>query len=469
MSAVGCTLTRQGYCIPLVDTDTDLLRSLRSQLTVTPRTMPMGLCGVAPTSFQVFQETETHLLVPRFFGMDRFGQPPSIDLPRGEPAVALSNFVGQLREPQRVPVEAFMAAADDPERRGGLLSLPCGAGKTVIALYVASLIARKTLIVAAKDFLLSQWHARIEEFLPDASVGHLRAQTCDVAGRDVVLVSLQSLAMKGYPPDLLQEFDLCIFDECHHLGAEVFSRALNRVGTPVCMGLSATLDRKDGLRRVFEWHLGPVVYEAPRLQRPDVEVQFLRLPIYGRERIITMAGCRRVNVAAMISDLCAQCDRTALMLDALMGRLAQEPGRRVLLLTDRRSHVDELVLGLVARGVSNTAIGTYMGGMPPAALKASESCDFIIGTFAMAAEGFDVPSLDTLLLASPVSSVEQAIGRIGRALPEVRRYTPVVIDAVDDFSVFRAQALRRKRFYVSRGFLLLSSPSPPRSEDSHPA
>lgn len=428
---------------------------VRDELTVTPKAGGMGI-GVLPHAFPVFMESRSAIYVPRVYGLQKFGQPSILDLVRGAECPTLREFRGELREGQLGAVRAFMEAANDPALRGGIVSLPCGGGKTVIALNVISLIARRTIIIAAKDFLLNQWRDRISEFIPSASVGFLKAQVCDVEGRDIVLASLQSLAIKVYPTHLFTDFDMCIFDECHHLAAETFSRALPKVATPICMGLSATLDRRDGLRRVFEWFLGPVAYEAPRQSRSDVQIKLLTIvdptnPSYGKERLL-YGG--RVNMARMLTDICAHGSRTDTMLEALLACTKAEPGRRILILTDRRSHAEDLSRGLGKRGVHPTDVGMYLGGMKSSDLKASESCSFIIGTFAMAAEGFDVPALDTLLLASPVSSIEQAIGRIGRTLVESRMYPPLVIDIVDDFSVFRNQARRRKRFYVSKGYAI---------------
>ena len=118
----------------------------------------------------------------------------------------------------------------------------------------------KALVIVHKDFLLTQWRERIEQFLPDARVGLIKATKFDIKHKDIVLASLQSLSMKSFDEDAFEEFGLVAADECHHLSAEVFSRALPKVTVPYMLGLSATLNRKDGLRKVFEWYLGGVVY-----------------------------------------------------------------------------------------------------------------------------------------------------------------------------------------------------------------
>ena len=64
-------------------------------------------------------------------------------------------------------------------------------------------------------------------------------------------------------------------------------------------------------------------------------------------------------------------------------------------------------------------------------------------------EGFDVPELDTLVLATPKSDVEQAVGRI---LRQKNKNEPIVIDIVDSFSIFKGQYYKRRKFYKSCEF-----------------
>jgi superfamily II DNA or RNA helicase len=70
----------------------------------------------------------------------------------------------------------------------------------------------------------------------------------------------------------------------------------------------------------------------------------------------------------------------------------------------------------------------------------------------MAAEGLDIPSLNTLLFASPISDIEQSIGRILRSKPEDRIITPLVIDIVDDFSIFTTRFNKRLTFYKKKNY-----------------
>jgi superfamily II DNA or RNA helicase len=85
---------------------------------------------------------------------------------------------------------------------------------------------------------------------------------------------IQTLVQQDFLETEFRSFGFGIFDECHHLGASNFSRALLKVQTKYMLGLSATPTRDDGLTKVFEWFLGkPVYWEKTREADPDVIVR----------------------------------------------------------------------------------------------------------------------------------------------------------------------------------------------------
>ena len=79
----------------------------------------------------------------------------------------------------------------------------------------------------------------------------------------------------------------------------------------------------------------------------------------------------------------------------------------------------------------------------------SVNSSVILGTYQASGEGFDVPELDTLILATPKSDVEQAVGRI---LRQKNANEPLVFDIVDSFSLFKGQYYKRRKFYKNNEF-----------------
>ena len=470
MQPIGPTvLTAHGYGLDRHAPENQaLIEALREELTVSPLVNPNAPgydASVPPPRIPLWRESPKRFYVPRAFGLARFG-PAKRDLlatpEAGDPAPGLV-FQGTLRAAQLEAVAAFEAAASDPRRRGGQIVVGCGAGKTVMAIHEACRLGRKTLIVAHKSFLMEQWRDRLAQYAPGASVGTIRQDRVDVGGRDVVIASLQSLAMRSYEPEVFRGFGLLIVDECHHVAAEVFSRALPRTTCAYALGLSATPDRKDGLSRVIEWFLGPACFVGQRRTDSTVEVRRLafRQPqpqppdeaggddgTYGVQHMIGWGPRARRNTARMLNDVASCASRNAFLVRALLDAMEAEPERRALVLSERRGHLLELEQRLREAGRGD--IGFYVGGMKQTALDAAARSQILLATFQMAAEAMDVPGL-TLLLATPLGDVNQSVGRVRRCAGKA-----VVLDVLDGFAPYLGMADRRARWYRSEHFNVLT-------------
>lgn len=449
-------LSANGYSIHKDDLLQEDLQAVKDELSVKPF-LPQGFEEISTIKpFKLYQEGPTKIYVPRFYGVKKFGVPDQNKLDDGE-QISIA-FNGSLRKEQSEPVEAFMKAVEDPVQSGGILNLTCASGKTVMAIYLMCKMARKTMVVVHKDFLLEQWKERIAQFATNARIGLIKAKVVDIEDKDIVLASLQSLSMKQYPPELFKSFGFVVVDEVHHTSAEVFSRALRKIAFKYTLGLSATIQRKDGLSKVFKWYLGPVLYSnVSRCGKKQVvdtvnivcKHYYTPDPAYSKEETMMRD---KLNISRMINNVCEYHPRMEYVVGSIEEIMREEPDRRVIVLSDRRMHLECLGTMLKDKGYT---CGNYFGGMRIEDLKASESAQIILGTFCMVSEGFDCKCLDTLVLASPKSDVVQSVGRILREEASKRRHIPTVIDIMDGFSIFQKQAMKRLKYYKSQKYQIL--------------
>ena len=312
---------------------------------------------------------------------------------------------------------------------------------TVIGLNIASQLKKKTLIIVHKEFLLNQWIERIKAFLPDAQVGRIQAKTFDIAGKDIVIGMLQSLSMKEFEENAFDSFGTVIVDEAHHISSEVFSRALPKVSFKYTIGLTATPNRTDGLTKVFEWFLGPIVYRSKGGKQHNVFVKVIQIDDTNESYCKVEEGYDGKPITSrMINNVANYIPRTSVIIREVQ-KIMEEPGRKMLILSDRRDHLKYFYTQLTEKGFD---VGFYVGGMKQKDLDISETKPIILGTFSMSSEALDIPELNTLFMTTPKSNIEQSVGRILRKTHEIR---PLIIDIKDNFRPFVNQCNKRKAFY----------------------
>lgn len=427
----------KGYTIYKECLDQNEQKSIRDSLTVQPY-LPKS--PVQPASFPVYRESGTRLYMPKYYGLGTYGDPDGIHISDGEKIDV--PFNGQLRDYQVPIVEAYMDSTKSEWGGGGLLDLYCGAGKTSLSLNIISRLKRKTLVIVHKSFLLNQWVERIEQFLPTAKIGKIQGQTLDVDGKDIVIGMLQSLSMKEYPSDLFSQFGLTIVDECHHISSEVFSRSLLHVVTKYTLGLSATMNRKDGLTPVFKMFLGEILYTLKREDENNVMVKAIEYKSNDPEFEEVVYDYRgNPQYSTMITKLCDYASRSEFILKVLVREMEETPDQHVMILGQNKSILKYLHDAIKHRKIAT--VGYYVGGMKESDLKETESKQVVIATYAMAAEGLDIKSLTTLFLATPRTDITQAVGRILR----MKHERPLVVDFIDTHDLFQNQSKKRLTYY----------------------
>jgi superfamily II DNA or RNA helicase len=440
-------LGNKGYTIYKECLDIKDQKFIREKLTVKPY-IPKS--PVQPPSFCVYAEGHNKFYLPKYFGVENFGGPESIRVNDGDDISI--KFKGKLRDYQEPIVDAYMKSTMNDWGGGGLLDIPCGYGKTCLALYIATVLKKKTLVIVHKSFLLNQWIERINEFIPKAKVGKIQGQIIDIEGKDIVIGMLQSLSMKNYPASMFDSFGLTIVDECHHISSEVFSRSLLKVVTKYTLGLSATMKRKDGLTDVFKMFLGEVVYKINRDTEDNVLIKRIDYKSNDEEFEETIYDYRgNPQYSSMITKLCDYNHRSEFIIQVVKKELAEKSDQQIMILGQNKSILKYLHDAIEYRNIAT--VGYYVGGMKEADLKISERKKIVVATYAMAAEGLDIKSLTTLMLVTPRTDVVQAVGRILR----VKHERPLVIDFVDSHDVFQRQWKKRMTFYKKNKYKVIQT------------
>jgi superfamily II DNA or RNA helicase len=428
-------ISEKGYTISLKCLPPHFLENIRKDLTVKPLENPNFPTNEQP--FPVYRISKTRVYLPRYYGIEKYGQPKKTSFENAE-SINLE-FVGTLRDIQQQTIDATLKVFENV--CSGLISLDTGLGKTVVALKLISLMKVKTLIIVHAEFLLEQWRARILQYLPDARIGIIRQDRCETENVDISIGMIQTIVNRDYPKDFFESYGFMCVDECHHISSRTFSSIFYKVQTRYMIGLSATPERKDGLSKVIYWFFGPLIISIKR-ETGKPSITFIQNDITGYTEEYNKLG--KINSPSMITTLSKQKDRNVLIISTIKRYLKQN--RKILVLSDRREHCELLLHQLT---LENISAGVYLGGMKTKNREETVNTPVIIGTYQASGEGFDVPELDTLILATPKSDVEQAVGRI---LRQKNKNEPIVIDIVDSFSIFKGQYYKRRKFYKTNEF-----------------
>ena len=419
---------------------------------------------VPAKSFDAFtRHADGSVTVPRCWGIRNIGAPARVELPDGADIRAEATLGPGFRlDPSRgqdAAVRTVAKVLEIPASQGGgmgLVSLPCGGGKTVLFIYIiAALVRKRAAVVVHTNQLADQWEERLRSFCPSLSIGRVQGAVANVAGHDVVICMLQTLSMRSdLPPDLFRDVGIMAIDECHLVCTETFSRILSRWAVRRVFGLSATPARKDGLEQVLYSHIGGLIFSGTREEIP-VTVRVAYSDVSGMKNI-TNSKTSKTDHVAMITQLVEDDRRTA-----LVARIAVDHMRsKVLVLSERRAHLDQIMQAILAINHDlHGHVGIYRGQMKPEALKKSEGMLIILGTYSIASVGLDIQGLNTLVFATPRSDVVQASGRILRNVSPV--FPKVIVDVYDNFSVFRYQFAKRAAFYRKSKYSISRPGDPP--------
>jgi superfamily II DNA or RNA helicase len=393
--------------------------------------------------FKMLEEKDGFVLLPRgFIGkLLRFCNEQKITHTLVDERKKLSevnfNFKASLFDYQQVAVNST------DKKDIGIIVAPPSSGKTIMGLRIVANKKQPTLIIVNRKQLFDQWIERIQSFLGIAEqfIGKIQ-QGKQKIGTHITVAMIQSLATIDSANELFKSFGLIIIDECHNVPAKTFREVIQQFSTFYFYGLTATPIRKSNDEKLIFIHIGDVIHEVKSSNSPSK-----KLAVTIRETDLFVPFDYKTDKIETLNQIVVHdTERNKLIIDDV--KTEANNGRKVLVLTERKTHIDVLYQYLK----SNYEVITISGEDSEAArkikLKQIKDGHFqvLISTGQYFGEGADFDNLECLVLAYPFAfegKLIQYIGRVQRAETTsiIYDYRDIHIDYLDN------QFKQRNKYY----------------------
>ena len=322
---------------------------------------------------------------------------------------------------------------------GGIINAWVSWGKTFTGLAIAGKLGQKTLVVTHTLALRKQWEDEVEKVF-GFKAGIIGSGKFEL-DHPIVIGNIQSLYRKI--PQIRQEFGTIILDEMHHCSAPTFSRIIDKNCARHKIGLTGTLQRKDGRHVVFRDYFGDNVLTPPKENFMDPKVNILRLDIRFMDGN-NIPWANRVNELAYNPEYQHSVAMTAASYAA--------KGHKVLVVSDR---VDFLKNCAKLTGDNAVCVTGAIHHEDRADIikQIFDDKDVLYGTQSIFSEGISLNILSCLILATPVNNeplLTQLIGRIIRDYEDKKQ--PIVVDINLIGKTASRQASMRMGYYLKEGY-----------------
>ena len=351
---------------------------------------------------------------------------------RIEKPVEFPEFKFELRESQK--------AVYDEIKDNSIINAWVSWGKTFTGLAIAGKLGQKTLVVTHTVPLRNQWAKEVKKVygIEPGIIGSGRFEL------DAPIVIGNTQTLYRNVDKIRKEFGTIILDEMHHVSSPTFSKILDTNYCRYKIGLSGTIERKDGKHVVFRDYFGNTLFKPPKenYMTPTVhivpsEIRFMdgaRIPWANRVTKLATDEEYQHTISMLAAAYAARGHKVLVVSDrvSFLKRCAELTGDKAICVTgeveheDREKLVDQILYG---------------------------DAQVLYGTQAIFSEGISVDNLSCLILGTPVNNeplLTQLVGRVIRK--KEGKIDPVIIDIHLKGNTARKQASNRVGFYMKQGW-----------------
>ena len=312
-------------------------------------------------------------------------------------------------------------------------------GKTFTALAIANKLKQKTLIVTHTLALRSQWEKEVKKVF-GVVPGIIGSGQFDI-DHSFVIGNVQTLYRRIN--SIKDVFGTIILDEMHHVSSPTFTRIVDASKARYKIGLTGTMERKDGRHVIFRDYFSTTVYKPPKENYLVPKVHIVKSGVRFPDGANT-PWASRINAIAYNWEY--------QNMIALLAANYAAKGHKVLVVSDR---VDFLKQGHKLVGENSICVtGEIPHEQRPAMIKELfNDKDILFGTQSIFSEGISLDCLSCIILATPINNeplLTQLVGRIIRIYED--KPQPIIVDIHLVGNTARRQANARMGYYMKQGY-----------------
>ena len=327
----------------------------------------------------------------------------------------------KLRPKQQEAYNTILKLYKKQNYVNGILKLPPGSGKTVLAIYIAVKFQIKTAVIVDNKKLLKQWIKAILEYtdLTEEDIGLISQKTISYENKKIILCMGQTLGshIKKNIQKIFNEVDkarigLVFFDEVHTTSdTELNAKISLLFRTKNIMGLSATPFHIGYQKILMNNTIGDIIFESSEYEIvPDCYVQYFNSGLTRYNYIYKIKDFN--SQRATYNKIIVQSESYFNIIIEIVTKMKQEnKNAQILIIAMTLNQVQLITDKLSEYGFDSEQLTGHQAEI-------SDDCDLIVGTYKFCNKGLDIPKLNCLLIATPLSgkkSYLQTSGRMARS------------------------------------------------------
>lgn len=333
----------------------------------------------------------------------------------------------------------------------GVIVAPAGSGKTIIGLELIAQRKLPALILVHRQQLLEQWIERIETFLgiPKTQIGQYTGRK-KKQGKQVTVAMMQTLHRIDLTK-IKDSFGTIITDECHHIPAKTFREVISQFNPKYSYGLTATPKRKHNDEQLIYMFIGDIVALMESI--PNVLVtsstSSIKTEIIIKETDLFLPFKFSTDNFQLLSKIISfDNTRNQLIIRNIIEQVNN--GKKVLLLSERREHLE--VLKLYLKGLCETIVISGEGSASKRHIKIKQiesgHYQVILSTGQFFGEGLDIQNIDCLVIAFPFSFEGKLIQYVGRLRGQNNER--IIVDYRDKNIPFLERQFKQRQKYYKK-------------------